>query len=63
MAKEYMVLTQKDRVFGGKFNPEKVQQALNDFAAEGWTLQEVCTTTFPGFTGSREELVMFLVKG
>jgi hypothetical protein len=38
MAKQYMVLTQKDRVFGGKFNPEKVQQALNDFAAEGWTL-------------------------
>jgi hypothetical protein len=54
MAKEYMVLTQKDRVFGGKFNPEKVQQALN---------QEVCTTTFPGMMGAREELVMFLVKG
>lgn len=58
-----MVLTQKDRVFGGKFNPEKVQQALNDFATEGWVLQEVCTTTFPGMMGAREELVMFLVKG
>jgi len=63
MAKEYMVLTQKDRVFGGKFNPEQIQKALNDFATEGWELQEVCTTTFPGFTGTREEIVIFLVKG
>jgi len=59
---EYMVVTQKDRVFGGKFNPEKVQEALNAFAQQGWRLQEAVTTTFPGFTGSREELVFFLER-
>ena len=59
---EYMVLTQKDRVFGGKFNPEKVQEALNAFAQQGWRLREAVTTTFPGFTGSREELVFVLER-
>lgn len=29
---EYMVLTQKDRVFGGKFNPEMIQAARNNLA-------------------------------
>ena len=33
---EYKVVTQKDRVFGGKFNPELVQSGLNAVAAEGW---------------------------
>jgi hypothetical protein len=59
---EYMVLTQKDRVFGGKFNPEMIQGALNNLASEGWRVIECATTTFPGFTGSREELVFILER-
>lgn len=59
---EYMVLTQKDRVFGGKFNPVLVQDAINALAKEGWRLKEAVTTTFPGFSGSREELVFFLER-
>jgi hypothetical protein len=60
--KEYMVLTQKDRLFGGKFNPVKVQEALNALAAQGWILAEAVTATFPTLGGGREELVIFLVR-
>ena len=60
--KEYMVLTQKDRLFGGKFNPVKVQEALNSLAAQGWVLAEAVTATFPTLGGGREELVIFLER-
>jgi hypothetical protein len=60
---EYKVITQKDRMFGGKFNPERVQEALNSYADEGWVLKGVATATFPTMTGGREELVMFLERG
>lgn len=59
---EYMVLTQKDRVFGGKFNPLQLQEALNGFAKQGWRVVEAATTTFPGFSGAREELVFILER-
>ena len=39
--KIYKVMTQKDRAFGGKFNPEKVEEALNGLAKEGWEVTGV----------------------
>lgn len=59
---EYKVLTQKDGVFGGKFNPEKIQAALNMLAKEGWRVSQATTTTFPGMMGAREELVFLLER-
>lgn len=59
---EYKVITQKDRLMGGKFNPEVVEKALNSYAGEGWVLKGVATATFPSFGGGREELVMFLER-
>lgn len=59
---EYKILTQKDGLFGGKFNPEKVQSALNSLAQQGWRVVQATTTTWPGMMGSREELVFVLEK-
>ena len=60
--KIYKVLTQKDRAFGGKFNPEKVEEALNGLAKEGWEVTGVVSAEFPSFGGGRQELVIFLAK-
>lgn len=60
--KKYKVMTQKDRFFGGKFNPEKVEEALNSLASEGWGLVGVASAEFPSLTGGRQELVLFLEK-
>ena len=60
--KKYKVMTQKDRMFGGKFNPEKVEEALNSLGQEGWELKGVATAEFPSLTGGRQELVIFLEK-
>ena len=60
--KKYKVMSQKDRMFGGKFNPEKVEEAMNSMAAEGWTLAGLATAEFPSISGGRQELVIFLEK-
>ena len=60
--KKYKVMTQKDRMFGGKFNPEKVEEALNSLGQEGWELKGVATAEFQSLTGGRQELVIFLEK-
>jgi hypothetical protein len=60
--KTYKVMTQKDRFFGGKFNPEQVETALNSLGKEGWALIGVASAEFPSLTGGRQELVLFLEK-
>ena len=60
--KEYKVLTQKDRWFGGKFDPEKLEQAMNSYAVEGWAIISIATAIFPAFTGTREELLVVLER-
>jgi hypothetical protein len=60
--KEYKVLTQKDRFFGNKFDPVKIEQALNSYAGEGWSLRVGATAEFPGWGGKREELVLILER-
>jgi hypothetical protein len=60
--KEYKVLTQKDKWFSGKFDPERLEQALNAYAKQGWTVKSATTASIPGFGGNREELVVILER-
>jgi hypothetical protein len=59
---EYKVLTQKDRFWGGKFDPEKLEQALNSYAEEGWRVVASATASFPSLTGNREEMILVLER-
>ena len=59
---EDKVLTQKDRFWGGKFEPEKVEQALNSFAEEGWRVVSAATASFPSLTGNREEMIIIMER-
>jgi hypothetical protein len=60
---EYKILTQKDKWFSGKFDPEKLEQALNAYAGQGWRLQGMVTASIPGFVGgNREELIFVLER-
>ena len=49
--REYQVVTQKDKWFSGKFDPDKVDGALNAYAKQGWVLKSVATAGIPGFVG------------
>lgn len=60
---EYKVLTQKDRWFSGKFNPETIEDALNAYAEQGWRVTYAVTASFPGFfSANREEIVIILER-
>lgn len=37
---EYKVLTERDSVFAGRFDPDVLEQTLNSYAAEGWRVVE-----------------------
>ena len=60
--REYKVVTQKDKWFSGKFDPEKVEGALNAYAKQGWTLKGVATASVPGFGGQRDEIVIIMER-
>lgn len=61
--KEYKVLTQKDKWFSKKFDPFKLEEALNAYAQEGWKVVACATAEFPGFiSGKREELITILER-
>lgn len=60
--REYKVITQKDKWFSGKFDPEKVEGALNSYAKQGWSLKGVATASVPGFGGQRDELVIVMER-
>ena len=60
--KEYKVLTQKDRFFAGKFDPEKLENAINAYASEGWCVVTTATASIPSITGAREEMVVILER-
>ena len=61
--KEYKVLTQKDKWFSGKFDPELLEQAINSYATQGWRVITAATANFPGFfSGNREEMVIIMER-
>jgi hypothetical protein len=60
--KEYKVITQKDRFFAGKFDPEQLERALNSYAEQGWVVVSVATASIPSFTGTREELIVVMER-
>ena len=61
--KEYKVLTSKDKIFDGKFDLARLEEALNHFAREGWVVKAMSTPQVKNFTGGmQEELVVLLER-
>ena len=59
--KEYKVLTQRDKCLSGTFDPEKLEQALNSYAAQGWQVISVATVPIPEAAGGhREEMIVVM---
>ena len=59
---EYKVLSQKDKWFSAKFDPETLEGGLNAYAQQGWRVVSAVTATFRSFTGGREEMVVILER-
>ena len=59
---QYKVLSQKDKWFSGKFDPLKLEEALNAYAQQGWKVIACATADIPGFTGQRQEFITVLER-
>lgn len=61
--KEYKVLTQKDKWFSGKFDPAKLEDALNAYAKQGWSVVATASASVRAVVGAnREEMVVILER-
>ena len=61
--KEYKILTQKDKWYSGKFNPEQLENALNAYAQQGWKVVAVSTGNVKAIFGeNREEIIIILER-
>ena len=60
--KQYKVLTQKDKWFSGKFDPARLEAALNAYAEQGWRLVSCATADVPGFGTNRQEFIAVLER-
>lgn len=59
---EYKVLTQKDKWFSGKFDPERLEQALNAYAKQGWRMRGMASAAFPGMLGGQRDELIFVLE-
>ncbi|OWY02313.1 DUF4177 domain-containing protein [Thioclava sp. IC9] len=60
--KEYKILSQKDRFFSGKFDPQLLEEAINSYAEQGWEVVSMATANIPSFGGAREEMVVLFSR-
>ena len=61
-ASRYKVLTQRDRWFGGRFEVEKLEAAINAYSTRGWRVCGVATAVVTGLAGKREEVVVVMER-
>jgi hypothetical protein len=57
---QYKIFTQKDKWFSTKFDPEKLEQALNAYAQQGWRIVTCATPSFEA--QGRNEFVAVLER-
>lgn len=61
--KQYKVLTQKDKWFSGKFDPQRLEDAINSYAQQGWIVKAAFTAEIPGIMNTkREEAIIILER-
>jgi len=61
-AREYKVLSSRDKSFDGKFDLARLEEALNHLARQGWVVKAMAVPHFKGFTGAMEEVITVLLE-
>ncbi|WP_040214573.1 DUF4177 domain-containing protein [Clostridium polynesiense] len=60
--KRYKVLTQKDKWFSGKFDPQNLENAINAYAEQGWRVIGCATADIGGFGSGRQEFITIMER-
>ncbi len=59
---QYKVLTPKDYGLTGKFNPSKLEEALNTLAHKGWGVRTASVLRIHSHSGDHDELILILER-
>ena len=59
---EYKVISVKDKLFGNRFSPEKLEQAINELGSQGWELVEIANSDSAGMLTNRSEMIMIFKR-
>jgi hypothetical protein len=62
VAREYKLLTPRDKIFDGKFDIARLEEALNHFGRQGWTVKAMSTPHVKNFTGVLEEMIVVVLE-
>lgn len=60
--KEYKLLTSRDKLFEGKFDMSRLEQAINHLARQGWIAKSMCLPHLKNFQGAMQEEVVVLLE-
>ena len=60
--REYKLLTSRDKIFDGKFDLTRLEEALNQLARQGWVAKTMSVPHFKGYTGAMEEVIVVLLE-
>ena len=61
--REYKLLSSRDKIFEGKFDLPRLEEALNHYARQGWAAKSMCLPHVKNFQGTlQEELVVLLER-
>jgi hypothetical protein len=60
--RQYKVLTSKDKYFDNKFDLTRLEEALNHFAKQGWTVKAMTLPHIKGYGGVTEETFVVLLE-
>ncbi len=58
----YKVLTHKDLGFAAKFDPARLEETLNRYSSQGWTVKSTVVMNLPSHAGPHDELVVILER-
>ena len=61
--REYKLLTSRDKIFDGKFDLTRLEDAINHYARQGWAAKSMCLPHVKNFQGAmQEELIVLLER-
>jgi hypothetical protein len=61
-AREYKILSSRDKCFEGKFDLARMEDVLNQLGRHGWAGKAMTTTHLKGYTGALEEVIVVLLE-
>jgi hypothetical protein len=61
-AREFKLLTSRDKIFDGKFDLARLEEALNHFGRQGWSVKAMSTPHMKNFSGVLEEMIVVVLE-